>query len=318
MDQPKRRRSNLPFILLGGIVSISLVVYVANLKAPPPQNKLVRNPFDQIPPLVPEERPPVSEANDDQAFEALKEALADKPLPDDVEARLQDAHHDSALPMLIEMMSHPQSPVRERVCKLVKELTPSASAVPPLLKLLSDPDSGVRVAAIEALGVHGTQSDQAIPALGKKLQDEKELELVTCGALETLANNNPMQTEQAAAVMIAALEKAGPYDAYNLVRALKSFGTAARPAIPKLLKLLGKSWSDTEIVGVLAQCGQFDALQPFIDDRSEEKRAERVSIAQGLGRLRPMSAEAIVILERLFSETDSKVRIAVIESVHDG
>jgi HEAT repeat protein len=108
------------------------------------------------------------------------------------------------------------------------------AAVPRLIELLqSDPDTGVRWGAARTLGKIGPDAKPATDALIKALKDENGT--LREHAAEALGE---IGAEVAVPDLTALLDDPDPRVRRDSVRSLGQLGAAAKPAIPKIQKLL--------------------------------------------------------------------------------
>jgi HEAT repeat protein len=117
------------------------------------------------------------------------------------------------------------------------------------LRVLNHPDDRMRLRAIIALGMLGSDAEEAVPALAHILTEDTDEEARYQAAL-ALAKMAP-----ASAAAVPALARALDEDSVPIVRmdaalALSRLGTQARPAVPALIRAMKRRANRTN----LAKC----------------------------------------------------------------
>lgn len=241
-------------------------------------------------------------------------------IPEDLERKLDEARDDQFLGTLIELVAHPHAGVRERAADRLENLTPAAAAVPALIKALADPVPAVRQNAATALGKHGVETADAIPALAKALQDDPDVNIrsYAAAALQEIGSKRPERASSISEVLQLAMSKTDGPELSSIYLAFSSLGDATKPAIPALLQRLNKTERQPELASVLAQYEQFEVLLPIISGAGIDFYSSKKSIAAGIGRMRPMTVAALGIIQKLYADPDSQVREAAIDALWDG
>jgi HEAT repeat protein len=240
-------------------------------------------------------------------------------MPREIQLKLEDADDDKSLALLIELLAYPHAGVREKAAYEIRDLTAAAPAVPPLLKLLSDPSPSVRTQAIQALAKHGVTSPDVIPALGKILREDPDRSATyyLTSALTDLGKGDMERSRAVAEQLLPHLSKFAPDEMHAVIRCLSELGEATRPGIPTLTQMLGKESYDSQLVDLLAQYGQLEVLEAFIKQKPQDKNELNQRLAHGIGRLRPMSPEALAIIKLLAADPNEDVREAAMKALHD-
>ena len=120
---------------------------------------------------------------------------------------------------------------------------PKEGVVNGILEALSkDADANVRREAINVLTGMGKEAKGAVDALGEALQKDKS-EIVREAAARSLAKFGP-QAESQVLILASALEDKHAGTRAAAAETLNELGEKARPALPKLLKVLSNKDSD--------------------------------------------------------------------------
>ncbi|MBM3473177.1 MAG: HEAT repeat domain-containing protein [Armatimonadetes bacterium] len=227
----------------------------------------------------------------------------------------------------------------------------SAEVVPPLLKALGDADSTVRAAAAESLGALKPADERVLSALVACMGDpDTEVVRVAAGALGRLTEAvNPSDEARSALVSAIAGKDEGVSNA--AASSLASFGTAAAPAVPELVRYLtDERWSvrrnaavalrgigppaksaapalrgllkdnqadvrDEAALALARLAPSADVAKLLIDRLGQAQTGRRAAIAAALGEMGPRAVPAVPALTRCLDGPDEGDRIAAVRAL---
>lgn len=194
----------------------------------------------------------------------------DGPLEKEAQAAIRQVG-TNAIPLYLSIMSARESPLKRKLLALAPRplvarlhlrslysyrllgaygliaLGPDAKpAVPALMGLLTDKDAQVRYPAVFALRCLGPAASDALPSLITCLKDPEFI--VRDEAVLALGTIH-QQPDQVVPILVGVLDQAwNPQNSAILwldaMSALREFGTRAKPAVPRLLNLLGDEHED--------------------------------------------------------------------------
>lgn len=200
--------------------------------------------------------------------------------------------------------------VRQEAAYALGQLGPRAKvAVPQLIRVLSDPVEMVRLNARAALQYIGSAS---IPALEQSLADTNAMRRANVGCV--LLKLNP-RSPLAIRGAVAALTDRDPLVRLAATHALRNAGAHAEPVIPEMVEALRTDNDDFVRMSIAAILSEMNpprantrhALLAAINDPFPGVREWS---ARGLGRMRPVSREAIAALSfALEHDKDLGVRV---------
>lgn len=316
-NRPQRRRSRkLLFGCLGSLVLLILGVLAVNRVGPWFVGLLDNQPQAKKPDVAGFDAQKFQEKSSRPASEIEMEGTK---IPEDLAAKLNDATTEASRPFLLEMLEYPMSSAQVQAMEQLAELPADNESATAVAKKLKSDDFIVVWAAIRALAKVGADSAEVVPALSEVLGIETEAyqQQLTIESLTELGKARPERAIEVSAVLQKALSKTDSRDIRNFVEAFSALGDATRPAVPLFEKLLGKTGSDIEVMGLLAQYGSFAPLKPVLAEIDGAKSSQRISIASGIGRMRPMTPEALEVLNQLFADKDATVRLAVLQTLKE-
>lgn len=150
-----------------------------------------------------------------------------------------------AIPALIQNLGHSNPFVRWSAARVLGGLAPRepATVVPALAHLVNcQEDISVRLAVFHALGAYGPAAIEAVPVLGKAI-DESDVE-ARLAVLLALERIGPKAGAKALPAIAWGLKDRNPQVRAGAARALGRFGPAAREALPALRAALKDSSED--------------------------------------------------------------------------
>lgn len=221
-----------------------------------------------------------------------------------------------AIPALSEALIDSDSLVRQEAAHALGRCGPGAiAAVTQLISVLNDPVEMVRYNATEALGNIGPPT---IPALTDALSNADPLTRVQAGRalLKLKPNSRP-----AIDAMAAALKADDRLVRFGAAVALEQVGDEAAPVISQMIEALRTD--DYEFVRSTIACALGEMNLPasiakpvFLASMNDPCSGVRQWSASALGRIRPVSVEAIKALSRtLEHDPDQLVRNASVRSL---
>ncbi|MDB5336822.1 MAG: repeat-containing protein [Planctomycetaceae bacterium] len=247
---------------------------------------------------------------------AVPEQTAEN-IPTDVKLELDNADDNKDFPSLIAFLTHAHAGVRQKAAEYLYRINEMPELVQPLLLRLADSSPAVRKVAIQALAKHGVSAPEAILSLGKSLQQDADHEVKSeaADALARLATGNPERAQAAAGPILAALEKSNGEELFAIVAATGSLGEAAKPALPTLIQFAKDPRLGEPAVGALAELGHFETFPPILAGTDSIHVLFKSRIAEGLGKLRPMTPAAVAIIKTLSADKNETVRVHAIEAL---
>jgi len=180
----------------------------------------------------------------------------------------------------------------------------SAASGPLALGLREDASAGVRASAARALGALGSR--EALPALFEALVDSSES--VRAAAAQALSRIGPTAAEVVA--LAAALSSRDRYVAAFAAWSLGNLGAAAEPAVPDLVRALGRDDTNVVVAGALARIGPAAAaaVPELVRALGSGDDGRRWRAARTLGRIGPAAEAAVPALTGALRDPNSVVR----------
>jgi HEAT repeat protein len=188
---------------------------------------------------------------------------------------------------------------------------------------LSDPDNVARFYAIRALGAIGPDAGDGVPALAKVMLEDND-QVLRSEAAKALAAMDPAS---AAAVpqLAQALDDKYYFVRMNAGLALFRLRTAARPAIPALIKAIKDDSNQTNLKTFLitvqeqavlalgrASAGTTEGVPTLTELLASDKpESLRRSAAQALGEVGPEARSAVPKLRELSGHPNDYIRQTV-------
>ena len=193
---------------------------------------------------------------------------------------------------------------------------PKEGVVNGILEALSkDADANVRREAINVLTGMGKEAKGAVDALGEALQKDKS-EIVREAAARSLAKFGP-QAESQVLILASALEDKHAGTRAAAAETLNELGEKARPALPKLLKVLSNKDSDhftrTYAALILVKISDeprklVPALTAALSDKDSPVKV-REAVIYGLSSLGAEAADSAEALAKILAEKKEKVEL---------
>ena len=141
-----------------------------------------------------------------------------------------------AIPLMVQMLRHPQDSVRRNAMDAFIDLAPHTESIQPVLRrALRDEDAVIAGDAARALGALGSRAAPSVGALVTTLSHEDPY--VRVYAAEALASIGP-GAARATQALAAALADPAPGVRWAACEALASIGPAAQSAVPQLIGAL--------------------------------------------------------------------------------
>jgi serine/threonine protein kinase/HEAT repeat protein len=221
------------------------------------------------------------------------------------------------LPRLLQAARSDRPPVRLYAAKALGQLGPAArEAVPLLTSFLDDPDAEVAAAAAVALGTLGPEAATAVPQLLTSLNSRnKELVRQAATALSRISQGDKVVT--ALADVLRRSDRSDKDVQVTLAAALGKMGSAAKPAVPALVKAL--TWGPEVQDAAVAAFGRIgkDAVPALIEALKQigpQNRSLRIGAARALGQIGPDArGPAVIELSKVRTREakDKEVRAVV-------
>jgi HEAT repeat protein len=190
------------------------------------------------------------------ALPALSRVLDD----DDARAREAAAYAvgqigPDALPVLSAMLDHHDKYVRRNSVRAMAKLGPLARpALSDLCRTLKDADPRTASGAAQALGSMGREAAEAVPHLAEAMRGAN---IVLCRlAAKALSEIGP----PALATLIVHLQHSDPFVRGESALALGWMGSAARSAVPFLLKLVRRAKTIDDVAETPMPVGELDSI----------------------------------------------------------
>lgn len=246
----------------------------------------------------------------DRATKALKPPLSDSSAVVRMEAArsLWSLQHDAA-PVLGVLESAADGDEYDAIRGVSETLAEIGKpAVPVLIRLLENENEKVRWWSAEALGQIGGEAADALPSLSKALLDEDSG--VRDAISRAIGQLGPAGAPAVPALVTAAKERR--LDAGQLAIAVQSIGTAARQAMPILVRGLaeGDESARSRIIDAICSLGVEDeAIVDIVTDAIERHRVRRAWSIDAFAKLKgKAAAKAIPILTESLKAPDDYLR----------
>jgi HEAT repeat protein len=189
-----------------------------------------------------------------------------------------------------------------------------SQAVPVLAELLRSDRVGARWKAAEMLGQMEKEAQPAVPALVQALHDDDaHVRFVAASALDALGYTG----SETIPVWQTMLSSDNPLPA---IRGLAHCGTAAAPAVPRLIELLQDRdseirWNAARTLGLIGP--QAKAAVPALISalKKDDDPLVREHAAEALGDIGPDAKDAVEPLTAALKDPDARVRRDAVRSL---
>jgi HEAT repeat protein len=213
---------------------------------------------------------------------------------------------------------------RVEAARMIGKIGPRASAAVPDLVLVLDRLRGaelepVQEAVIDALGLIGAPSRNALPSMAKAAPRSTDIDQAVKRATGLILAASDSQDIDA---LVRQLSDRDSSLRLRAVKALGNIGPAARVAAPNILTALEDSDADVRRAAVVALRLMLPNERPSVAvvraiaaDLNDPDPGVRAATARALGRLGRVAVSAVPLIEPLLSDPDSDVRRAAAEAL---
>ena len=238
-------------------------------------------------------------------------------MPPEVRAAVGAAIDKKMVPELIGFLGHAHGGARLLVAQQLATFEPDPTTAPALVKMLQDPYPDNRKAAAKALVRQGVGVPGVIPALGTAAHQDRDWQVKVAAAatLGEIATAKPELRAEVATALVPALSSSQGEDLPALMAAAGTLGAAGQPAIPTLIAWLTHPQLAEDAVSALAQLGHFEPFTAILAGKTSLHIQQKRRMAEGLGRMRPMTQPGLAIIKTLAGDEDATVRLAAIDAL---
>lgn len=219
-----------------------------------------------------------------------------------------------AVPALTDILSSPESEVRQEAALALSQIGPAAkSAVPALVKRLgTEQEPSILLAVIFAIGKIGEPAAAAVPVIETmRAEGDDQRRVVTAWCLAAIQPDDNDERDRSLQTLIDALQN--PDRRVRIVAAQGLLDLNPKPAdvMPQITQLMRTANEETtrDILDTLASLGK-DAVPALIEALDDEQ--VRLQAIQIIGRIGPNASGAVPALIRALSEQDPTTQAEVL------